>query len=38
MKNNLFVIILHYMAPLDTIDLYKKQHIKFLDYDKGIFL
>jgi uncharacterized protein YciI len=37
---NLFVILLKYIAPLDVIDSYRADHLKFLDryYEKGVFI
>ncbi len=40
MKNNLFVVILKYIIPLETIDNYRQDHLYFLDhhYKSGIFI
>lgn len=37
---NLFVILLNYTVPLDIIDSYRADHLKFLDryYKKGVFI
>ena len=36
----LFVILLNYIVPLDVIDSYRVDHLKFLDryYEKGVFI
>ncbi len=40
MKNNLFVVVLRYLVPLEKIDAHKDEHWKFLDrqYGDGIFI
>ena len=38
--NNLFVVILKYIAPLEKIEACRPEHLKFLDeqYAKGVFI
>lgn len=38
--NNLFVILLKYLVPLEVIDKYRAEHLSFLDeyYKKNIFI
>ena len=38
--NNLFVVVLKYIAPLEEIDACRPKHLQFLDryYDEGIFI
>lgn len=40
MKNNLFIVVLNYTAPLDKVDMHKEMHVQFLDryYSKGILI
>jgi uncharacterized protein YciI len=40
MQKNLFVVILRYLVPLETIDTHRDEHIKFIEsyYTKGIFV
>lgn len=40
MRDHLFVVILTYIVPLEQIDLYKAQHLEFLDhyYSKGVLI
>ncbi len=40
MKENLFIVMLNYTAPLDKLDTHKEKHIQFLDhyYSKGILI
>lgn len=37
---NLFVILLNYIVPVNIIDSYRADHLKFLDhyYEKGVFI
>jgi uncharacterized protein YciI len=40
MSNNLFVVILKYIAPLEKIEACRPEHLKFLDeqYAQGTFI
>ena len=40
MMLNMFVVILHYIADIETIDKYRPDHLKFLDiyYSNGTFI
>ncbi|MCS5707644.1 hypothetical protein CC99x_001860 [Candidatus Berkiella cookevillensis] len=37
---NIFVVILRYIVPIETIDEYRSAHLNFLDhlYTKGVFI